>query len=382
MNAHRSAGRVLLCIIASAASSAPAQQLDPCTTAGESYPVQSVPYSGQSSGVRFADGVFSWESPSDQLMPKPKAECPIAPSSLPLYDAFGWGKLAQPVANAGNIYSWVQWRSDLGYARGNRLQFNLAAAPAPGDFLSPAATMGDSSLALLPPGAAGASTAWNGISRPTLEGVVDLVTGVPLYRTVDLELPLDGAVFRLTRTRSANPMANLGDIAQHFDASDRWWSWVGEGWMAGENPLLLIDCNMPDMMGNESSPVTYLWLDAHHSIPFQQITDGNDRRYEAPARFRARMEHNGTWSGGVWNEPTQFDVWLYDGQVHYTFVAVRQDVPLKYYDDGYRLNQIGPMILTSYHDRPTYREEFHVEPPPPPPSEPDPRETGHRLAEL
>lgn len=264
---------------------------------------------------------------------------------------------------------------------GFAININPVSSPSIGDFLPAAPTVGLSSIPLLPPGAAGLPTGWQGSTRPVLEGAVDLVTGLPLTQVTDLELPMGGATFRLTRTRSAifaeldrvtvGPAARSAENVAQPWAMGRWWDWLGVGWMAGENPVLLIDSALPDVIG-PNARTCYLVLDAHHSIPFQQVNlavDGNGQPrvgYEAPPRFRARMTHNGTWgvgSGGNtagWvTPPTQYEIWLYDGAVKYTFVAIREDVPPNVWDKRYQNGEPEPSTdpdyqLTSYHDLPLY----------------------------
>lgn len=92
--------------------------------------------------------------------------------------------------------------------------------------------------------------------------VVDAVTGSPLLREVEFELPFGGAVFRHIRTY-AEPAPMLihererGIARSHYGtppgtpdgvvlharalASELMWDWAGQGWMIGENPLLLFD---------------------------------------------------------------------------------------------------------------------------------------------
>ncbi|MBL8991248.1 MAG: hypothetical protein JNJ48_06675, partial [Phycisphaerae bacterium] len=182
----------------------------------------------------------------------------------------------------------------------------------------------------------------------------------------------DGATFRLTRTRSNHRMLREDQSSLGMDAPDRWWDWVGQGWMAGENPILLIDAATPDLIG-DGPRTTWLWLDAHHSIPFQMVyhVSGGTATvtYEAPARFRARMTHNGvaapSSNGNVWAvRPTQFDVWLYDGQIRYTFVAVNEDVPPNRWNHN-SLNEVvhegsanPDWRASSYHDRPFTRNQL------------------------
>jgi YD repeat-containing protein len=251
------------------------------------------------------------------------------------------------------------------YAQGGRLGINLFTSPSPGDFLCPSPTLEGGSFCLLPPGSAQSGTSWQGAKRATLEQVVDLATGLPLLQVTDLELPFDGAVFRLNRTRSANHPANTGSGqysgggsgVRDLPGPERWWDWVGHGWMASENPILLIDCGVADLVGRRAR-TTWLWLDAHHSIPFQQVNHQPSgggppvTTYEAPPRFRARITHNGVRAipqptsvpgedpGPFWAQPpTQYDVWLYDGALRYTFVIVYEDVPANIWDERHLQGQ-------------------------------------------
>lgn len=273
------------------------------------------------------------------------------------------------------------------FPTGYRSGFNALGSPSLGDFLAASPTLGGSSIALLPPGSYGLPTGWQGGSRPVLDGTVDLVTGSPLIQSTDLELPFGSAVFRLTRTRSqsqqfAGPQffTQYGsDSNYRILAQDAWWSWTGLGWMVGENPLLVIDSALPDMVG-PNPRTTWLVLDAHHAIPFQQVNlaqdgTGNPRvGYEAPPRFRARMSHNGVWglvdditalppvSGphpktyGWIEPPTTYEVWLYDGAVKYTFAAIREDVPPHAFDRGTFHGGDPDIVQSSYHDIALYPE--------------------------
>jgi hypothetical protein len=211
---------------------------------------------------------------------------------------------------------------------GYPLNISLAAKPGLGDFLPPSPTLGGTSLALLPPGTASQSTGWGGLQRPVLEGVVDLVTGAPLARFSELQLPFAGATFRLIRTRSH---AVQGMRACFCNGDDMWWDWAGDGWMISESPLLLIDSALPDVVGN-GPRTTYLVLDAHHTIPFQQHEETG--RYEAPARFRAKMwvDPEADWDAAHrrWSEtgrPRWYKVSLFEGTLTYTFMAIWEDVP-------------------------------------------------------
>ena len=246
---------------------------------------------------------------------------------------------------------------------GFRMKFGLLGTPGLGDLLSPAQNIGSDSLALLPPGAAEHGTAWHGVGRPTLHGLVDLVSGAPLAKVTDLEVPFGGATFRLIRTRSSSIQWQGLHWAYRIPAQDAWWDWTGSGWMASENPLLLIDSALPDSVGDHPR-TCWLVLDAHRSIPFQLIE--NDGRYEAPPRFRARMDHNGSgWSAtnASWEHPpTHFIIDLYDGEVRYTFVTVREDVPENKWDRKAILDDTygQPLVTSSYHDRPFTPRQFEL----------------------
>jgi hypothetical protein len=292
----------------------------------------------------------------------------------------GWRSTAQHgnfgVQHDAN-YSYVRLplgSSDLapGVPRGSRINLNVVAAPAPGDFLSPSPTLGGSSVALLPPNSAGASTWWQSASRPTLHGVVDLVTGVPLAQVTDMELPFGSATFRLNRTRSATPQSMQGGMSISHAACDRWWDWTGMGWMASENPVLLIDSAVPDLVG-ERERTTWLWLDAHHAIPFQRVThtqSGSPPRfeYEAPPRFRARLKHNGVVGNIAINQseprygwttrPTKFEISLYDGALTYTFLPVYENVPPHVWKSSYEGIGTGDFEVSDFHERPLMMAAF------------------------
>lgn len=183
------------------------------------------------------------------------------------------------------------WRPHPHAARGVSLGFNRFAQSSPGDFLPPAKDLQASSLCLLPDQDASSPTAWAGLTRPMLNNSVDLITGLPLIQVADLELPMRGATFRLIRTRSGDrTFSEWGKRPdQESDGiggnpSDDWWDWTGSGWMTSENPLLLIDSTVPDVVGktgsDEDPARIVLPLDAHRSIPFVRLNDTG--QYEAP----------------------------------------------------------------------------------------------------
>ena len=253
-----------------------------------------------------------------------------------------------PIAGMG-LSPWTYISGSLAVPGGFALGYDRISSPALGDFLPVGASFEDDTVALLPAGTGGQETSWQGLYRPTLGGHVDLVTGSPVTRRVDLELPFGGATYRMIRTRS---LPNGERRAATLPVRGQMWDWAGIGWMANENPILLIDSHVPDMVDATQPPTTYFVIDAHRTIPFQlNVTSGvhpDDYTgepsgiYSAPPRFRARMSHNGWW--GVrdpdgdpsttddhyydWlRRPTQYTVHLYEGQLKYTFAAVWDDVP-------------------------------------------------------
>lgn len=280
---------------------------------------------------------------------------PLAPS--PLTSGSGCSNSFYEQFYLPNVYNLHNGGQDV-YPYGFRTKFNPLAMPGLGTFMPPAEDLQESSVALVPPGMGSKELSWNGASRATLHGQVDLVTGMPLQKVNQLEIPFDGATFRLVRTRSGSrddmqkrtdDQVNYGGISDHIAANERWWDWAGQGWMISENPLLLVDSALPGPVGPQ--PVTtYLMLDAHHTIPFQQIESTG--QYAAPPRFRARLEHNGIWDdavGGWTEEPTQYDVYLYDGELKYSFVVVREDIPQHLYEVPGTNTGLVP---GSYHQRP------------------------------
>ena len=275
---------------------------------------------------------------------------------------YTYGRVQLPTTVHGNGVPW-----------GSKINLNLFSAPAPGDFLPPSPTIGGSSVALLPPNSANARTWWQSAMRPTVNGLVDLVTGVPLVQVTDMELPFGNAVFRLNRTRSATPESMMRGMAANHSACDRWWDWTGLGWMTSENPVLLIDSAVPDLVGGRERTI-WLWLDAHHAIPFQRVLHAASGtvEYEAPPRFRAKLRHNGVWRGTrtdpapprlpgdpppstEWiKRPTKYEISLYDGALTYTFLPVYQNVPPHVWNTASMAPTNSPAVnqISSYHERP------------------------------
>ncbi len=189
--------------------------------------------------------------------------------------------------------------------------------------------------------------------RPTLQETVDLVTGAPLLQDIDFELAFGGALFRHVRTYSergrvgghelpcfdsqlmhASPPDTMVPFTL-WNGSQEYWDWHGQGWMMGENPILLIDATYwgtsEFASGTEGRPLDtwcYFVVDSHHSVPFK--FDTLNGAYVAPARFGALMSHNGAWNPSTqqWTTaPSEFYVWLDQQTSRYTFKAYREDVP-------------------------------------------------------
>ena len=244
-------------------------------------------------------------------------------------------------------------------SRSSSLNVNLLVPPSIGDFAPPSPTLGGSSIPLIIEATSNRETSWAHTARPTIEGKVDLITGVPLAQFVDLELPITGGVYRLTRTRSA---ATGRTVVNNSTQLDRWWDWAGQGWMVNEQPFLWIDSALPDVVGNNPR-TTYLALDAFHSIPFQLIESTG--QYEAPARFKAKMTHDGTWdpstrwwlkADGRIFRPRRYTISLYDGAVTYSFAAIYEDIPGRSVSLPAGFNPIPSM--RSLHERPLLGQQF------------------------
>ena len=276
---------------------------------------------------------------------------------------------AQSTSGSSTSACWlVDANGGIGFVPpyGFRSSFTAWAQPGLGDFLSPSPTLAGSAVCLVPSAAADQSVWWNDATRQTLNQSVDLVTGMPLAQVTHLELPFDGATFRLTRTRSGHreDQRQMGTYDEYFNdemsAMDRWWDWDGEGWMISESPLLVFDSAVPDIVGNNPR-MSWLVLDAHHSIPFQQIESTGI--YAAPPRFNARMSHNGEWgvdgngNRGWLTRPTQVDIYLYDGALHYTFVIIQDDIPEHIWNKTQAFGQ-DVDIQESLNSRPYLTDQF------------------------
>lgn len=170
--------------------------------------------------------------------------------------------------------------------------------------------------------------------RQALENQVDLITGVPLLREVDLEIPFGTAVFRHIRTYSEPPPSgdleylHSGNIHSGMHLNRMYWDWCGQGWMMSENPILLLDANwwgISDPADGTNDQRIYFLPDAHQSIPF--VFSDLDGTYVAPPRFDAVLSHDGEWAVDHWEcVPNVFRVWLHGASVMYTFERQHGDV--------------------------------------------------------
>jgi YD repeat-containing protein len=225
--------------------------------------------------------------------------------------------------------------------------------------------------------------------RPTVGSALDMITGQPLVREVDFELPFGSTVFRHIRTYSQVPgyeresHSVIGGTDKTFvQESGLWWDWAGHGWALSHNPVLLIDAAY-DMWDrgivdvSEGQQATHIERcmflpDAHRTIPF--ISDG-EGRYIAPARFDAQIAHDGeicTHAGGLCDpfdvhhwvvRPTTWTVWTENRGLKYTMAPVYEDMQ----EDsmGTSLNQYPPLTTNDlkhrFYGRPYYAVATRIE---------------------
>ena len=104
------------------------------------------------------------------------------------------------------------------------------------------------------------------------------------------------------------------------------WDWNGQGWMMGENPILLIDARWPSFIG-ELPKRCYFLPDAHHAIPF--IWDNNTKNYTAPAWFDAILTYEYENDDDQGNDipPSKWYVWLNQKTIKYAFEPHYEDIP-------------------------------------------------------
>ncbi len=166
--------------------------------------------------------------------------------------------------------------------------------------------------------------------RPTLEGLIDFVTGAPLYQEIDFELPFGSAVFRHVRTHADGVTPRFIPHTFHgvVPTNESAWDWQGQFWMMSENPILLIDAAYPEIAPEKRT--CYLILDAHHSIPFSREGGADPlftgQRYAAPRWFDARLQPSAPNSNNPYSLPDTWSVWLQRGSLKYTFRGVYEDM--------------------------------------------------------
>lgn len=188
--------------------------------------------------------------------------------------------------------------------------------------------------------------------RQVLGQSLDLLTGKPLLRDIDFELPFAGGSYRFVRTYSEVSDQNGGRDGGHMNsgtagplepvpASHLYWDWVGQGWMLGDNPLFLIDATYEhhDPPADPNNPGTglktrcFFMPDAHRSIPFVRINEyPGPPSYVAPPHLDAIL----TYDGGQWDatarawieRPTAWHVWLQNRSIKYTIAPVYEDMPV------------------------------------------------------
>jgi hypothetical protein len=165
--------------------------------------------------------------------------------------------------------------------------------------------------------------------RAVHNGLIDMVTGLPLIREVDFELPFGGAVFRHVRTYSEVPMPAMPP-KHMFDYSVQssdgaMWDWNGMNWMMSENPLFLIDCSMRGIVEGNDPLRCYFIPDAHHAIPFiKSASTADPHRYVAPPWFDAVLK--ASEASDLEGRPTHFNLWLHGGAIQYTIEAHYEDM--------------------------------------------------------
>jgi YD repeat-containing protein len=214
------------------------------------------------------------------------------------------------------------------------LNLDLWYGVAPSDYGPRKLDLAASSSPLVSRGVAHYQNPVGFLERPTLNSDVDLITGVPLIQEVDLVLPFGGATFRHVRTYSEVPGRGFTEQPPipHPGPDCLYWDWTGQGWMTGEDPILLFDASYWSVVTAPQNPVRarcYFIPDAHHSIPFERIdpTSGTQPpKYIAPPQFDARMDvEGGVWDSqlGKWTTyPTTAHVWLNGKSIKYTIKLV------------------------------------------------------------
>ncbi len=199
------------------------------------------------------------------------------------------------------------------------LNLSPAQAFGPGDFLPRQSGPNGGSLPM--------ATHVNGLrqgpqvrpTRPVHRGLMDIITGQPLYQETDFELPFGSAVFRHIRTYGDSVSDQEGNAKIDETAH---WDWNGVHWMMGEAPIFLMDGHFRNINFEDSHMPRrcYFIPDAHHAIPFVFDSNaGTDGAYVAPAWMDATLDHNGVLRNGEWElMPTEYYIWLQSGNIKYT----------------------------------------------------------------
>jgi hypothetical protein len=227
-----------------------------------------------------------------------------------------------------------------------RLNWDPAQGFGPIDFPPLETDIVKSSSPLLPVEARHITTGLAHPKRVTHNGLVDVVTALPLLQETDFELPFGSAVFRHVRTYSHDPTHEWqiwndrnfwwSCWSGHcWDTNHSYWDWNGHSWMMGENPIFLIDARYREIV-SPSPKRCYFIPDSHHAIPFEWVPGTQD--YVAPPWFDAILKHDGeidtTSPEGAWHRlPTRFYVWLHRGTVKYTITPHYEDLWDVYNDD-------------------------------------------------
>lgn len=260
--------------------------------------------------------------------------------------------------NDGNGNQLIDWRDEI-HRNFSPFGSNLSlqVGPTPPDLPLVSNDPRVASSVLIPPAWGFSTRPVARYDRPTLGGIVDLVTGIPTIQEVDVKLPFGSAVYRHVRTYSEPPPGyhevgcygnyidgaggdyeGVSDLRVDWgrsagDSGGDYWDWHGQGWMIGESPVLLIDAHYDRAVAVRQTDGTltprrcYFVLDSFTTIPFIQDPSSPHGDYVAPSQFDAFLDHNGVWDGDHWDtRPTEFRVWLFDRSVCYTIRPVYQDV--------------------------------------------------------
>ncbi|MEM9373984.1 MAG: hypothetical protein AAGA55_10100, partial [Planctomycetota bacterium] len=257
--------------------------------------------------------------------------------------------LSRAYHNAYNANENAVGESDLGYPLYGFPRVGPSGdVQIPPDLPPVAQTIAGSNSPLVPATVAGVARKMYS-TRETVAGELDLLTGQPLLRDVDFEIPFGGAVFRRIRTYSEPSQIGLEEDESFYNYGSelrvRTPGWHGDGWMSSEMPMFLIDSAAfnTDVVvrdGRVTEARCIFSPDAHHSIPFvRQVSpaasgQGNAGEYNvdyvAPTWFDALLTH----TGGDWNNerrdwdvyPTEFRVILNKRSVTYVIKPVYEDV--------------------------------------------------------